>query len=795
MPIRLTRGPGAGRIGYERAIQRIKPEGVMIPGVSPEDVSDSLVRNRTRVSWLVYVIAVTGIMINAVYFGIEFLQGDAFITHFNRSLLEHSFILSLVFIFPVVAYFAQRILDGFRVSERSRSLELEVAARTRELEDLKSFSENIMASVNDVIFVIGSDGRFQFVSGDSEAVLGYQPEALMGRQFTEIVASGAVAIAVGNFEKVMWGNDVQPYELAVVDQCGESRFIEISGTAYRENEKVIALVGVARDITERKKLEQHIFERNRELVALNAVSTAVGQSLDLDQILGAALDQVVDLFTAHRVCVHLFNQETETLDLRIWRGGSPEFLDRINQLAMGEGLVGMVAQQGEPMAFNIEEFPGETAQIVAADGVASLAAVPMKFRGKLLGVLGVGSEKSGRFSQADLSLLGAVAGQVAMAVENALLFNDLQGTTGELATQNEDLAKATKKISQLISSAERRRSFSVRFDNPGLAKCWEVKECSYIDCPSYKSENLRCWQVAGTHCGGEVQGVFAQKFGKCEKCEVYKMARSGSLAGLGEAFNNMMAMLEQQVEEQRQLQEQLLQSSKLAALGELASNIAHEINNPLTGVLGYAALLQRGLSVDDPNARNLKVIENETMRARDIVRNLLDFARQEGLKKHKASIKEVMDDTLTLLRKQADLINVKIELDYEEDVPQVYVDINQMKQVFINILNNALQAMEEGGVLTVSIRAAKPDGKRPWVEASFSDTGDGIPPEKLDLVFNPFYTSKDIGKGTGLGLSVSQRIVEEHGGAIEVRSKVGAGSTFTVKLPTANISSDYQRVA
>lgn len=189
------------------------------------------------------------------------------------------------------------------------------------------------------------------------------------------------------------------------------------------------------------------------------------------------------------------------------------------------------------------------------------------------------------------------------------------------------------------------------------------------------------------------------------------------------------------------------------------------------------------------------MIENETMRARDIVRNLLDFARQEGLKKHKASIKEVMDDTLTLLRKQADLINVKIELDYEEDVPQVYVDINQMKQVFINILNNALQAMEEGGVLTVSIRAAKPDGKRPWVEASFSDTGDGIPPEKLDLVFNPFYTSKDIGKGTGLGLSVSQRIVEEHGGAIEVRSKVGAGSTFTVKLPTANISSDYQRVA
>ncbi|MHB1325737.1 MAG: GAF domain-containing protein [Thermoleophilia bacterium] len=300
-----------------------------------------------------------------------------------------------------------------------------------------------MASVNDVIFVIGSDGRFQFVSGDSEAVLGYQPEALMGRQFTEIVASGAVTTAVGNFEKVMWGNDVQPYELA----------------------------------------------------ALNAVPTAVGQSLDLDQILGAALDQVVDLFTAHRACVHLFNQETETLDLRIWRGGSPEFLSRINQLAMGKGLVGMVAQQGEPMALNIEEFTGETAEIVAADGVASLAAVPMKFRGRLLGVLGVGSEKSSRFSQADLSLLGAVAGQVAMAVENALLFNDLQGTTGELATQNEDLAKATIKISQLISSAERRRSLQCAL----TIQAWRSAGCF---CPEVRQVREAAGAVAAVHQAG-----------------------------------------------------------------------------------------------------------------------------------------------------------------------------------------------------------------------------------------------------------------------------------------------------
>lgn len=768
----------------------------MVPDVSSATANDALAKNRVKVSWLIFVIALTGVAINLIYFGIEILVGGGSILEdFRDNFYEHVFILSLIILFPLIAYIADRVMVGFRMSERSRALELEVAVRTRELEDLKSFSENIMASVNDVIFVIASNGRFHFVSGDSEGVLGYEPGALMGRQFIDIVASGSIAIAVNSFEKVMWGDEVLPYELEVIDGMGNTRLIEISGTAYREDGQPVAQVGVARDVTVRKKLEQHVFERNRELAVLNAASNAVGQSLDLDQILGAALDQVVDLFTAHRACVHLFDAEREELDLRVWKGGSPEFLKRIAQLKLGEGLAGMVAQQNEAMALDIDDFPEETAGAVAADGVASLAAVPMKFRGKLLGVLGVGSEQKGRFSPSDLSLLSAIASQVAMAVENALLFKDLQGKTGELAEQNADLAEATAKIRHLIDSAEQERSFSVRFDNPGLAKCWEIKDCKSVDCPSFKSRNLRCWQVAGTHCGGEVQGVFAQKFGRCDKCEVYRIAHTGRLAGLGEAFNNMMAMLEQQVDEQNQLQDQLTQSTKLAALGELAANIAHEINNPLTGVLGYSALLQRGLADDDPNLKNLKIIENETIRARDIVRNLLDFVRQEGLKKRKACIRDVMDNTLYLLRKQADLINVKIVLDYDEEVPQVYIDVNQMKQVFINILNNALHAMQDGGKLTVSIKAAKPASRRPWVEVSFKDTGSGIPSEKLEMVFNPFFTSKETGEGTGLGLSVSQRIVEEHGGSIVVESQVGAGSTFTIKLPTANMTAGVKRVA
>ncbi len=751
---------------------------------------------QTRVSWLVYAIAAIGLLINAVYFGTEFaFSGVSLSSHLSHNLFEHLFILAQIVIFPLIAYLAHRVIVGRQLDEYSRRLELEVAAFTRELEDLKSFSENIMASVNDLIFVIGTDGRFQFFGGNSEKVLGYAPERLIGRQFVDLAAPGAVAHAISNFEKIMRGEEVVPYELDVLDGNGEPKCIEVSSTPYWESGRVIAQVGVAREVTERKKLEEHVFERNRELAALNAVAAAVGRSLDLEQILSAALDQVVELFTAHRACVHLSDPQTRELNLKVWKGGSPVFLEAVRTLKPGEGLVGKVARQGFAEALNVDMIPPQTAAAVEAEGLASVAAIPIKSRGRLLGVLSVGSEQTGRFSPTDLDLLGALASQVAMALENALLFGDLKNKTEELARRNDELAGATEKISTLITAAEREKSFSVRYENPFLAKCWEVKGCTYVDCPSYQSHNLRCWQVAGTHCGGEVQGLFAQKVGQCEKCEVYQLSRVDLLTGLGEDFNNMMAMLEQKAEEQRQLQEQLIQSTKLAAIGELAANIAHEINNPLTGVLGCASLLLREMPEKDPRTRNIRIIETETLRARDIVRNLLDFSRQDGLKRRKMSIKEVMENTLRLLRKQAELSNVKVELDLSKDVPYVNVDPNQMKQVFINVLNNALHAMPEGGRLRIGIQAVKPDGRPPWVEVAFTDTGMGIPAEKIDRVFDPFYTTKDIGEGTGLGLSVSQRIVEEHGGSMEVRSQVGAGSTFTVKLPTASVAAGFKNVA
>ena len=240
--------------------------------------------------------------------------------------------------------------------------------------------------------------------------------------------------------------------------------------------------------------------------------------------------------------------------------------------------------------------------------------------------------------------------------------------------------------------------------------------------------------------------------------------------------------LEQKVrertEELRKTENQLIQSDKVASLGKLAAGVAHEINSPLTGILTYSSLLFKAKPDGDPDKEDLEVIVNETNRCKKIVKGLLDYARQTEPRKTLSNINEVIGKSIDLISHQASLQNVKIEKRMKPDLPKIMVDVSQIQQVFINILLNAIEAMPEGGTLTVS---SETEGK--MVAVRFADTGIGIPEELLPKILDPFFTTKTQGKGTGLGLSVSYGIVERHRGKLEVKSQVGKGTTLTVKLP------------
>jgi len=254
------------------------------------------------------------------------------------------------------------------------------------------------------------------------------------------------------------------------------------------------------------------------------------------------------------------------------------------------------------------------------------------------------------------------------------------------------------------------------------------------------------------------------------------------LGYLCKTFNSMVAaIVERDNLLKEDTQKQIVQSEKLASLGKLAAGIAHEINNPLTGVLTYSSILLEELK-DTEHKDDLEVIVNETLRCRKIVREILNFARETRIEKERANVNQVIREMLSILEKHVNFQNISIVKDFDDAVPDMEIDINQIKQVINNLSLNAADAMPDGGTLTIRTRF---DADQNAVVVDFSDTGLGISEENIGRIFDPFFTTKQTGKGTGLGLAVTYGIIKRHNGTITVKSSTGEGTTFTVVLPVA----------
>jgi len=242
------------------------------------------------------------------------------------------------------------------------------------------------------------------------------------------------------------------------------------------------------------------------------------------------------------------------------------------------------------------------------------------------------------------------------------------------------------------------------------------------------------------------------------------------------------ATLERKVKERtdqiKNIDAQLFRSEKLASLGKLAAGVAHEINNPLTGILTNSSLLLEDLDPGDSRREDVDVIVKETIRCREIVKRLLDFAKQTKPQKRPTNVNDLIDNIILLVRNQTSFRNIDIQRQLAPELPDILADADQMQQVFINIILNAADAMSKGGKLVIrSSLSASGDA----IMVSFADTGPGISEENRERIFDPFFTTKE--HGTGLGLSISYGIVEQHGGTIRVESTVGQGSIFSVELP------------
>lgn len=267
-----------------------------------------------------------------------------------------------------------------------------------------------------------------------------------------------------------------------------------------------------------------------------------------------------------------------------------------------------------------------------------------------------------------------------------------------------------------------------------------------------------------------------------------------------ENMENWTKALEEEIQKKTaeimKAHEQLINAEKLASLGRMAAGVAHELNSPLTGIVTFAHLMLKRLPPENKQDReDLEIIIEQANRCSKIIKGLLGFSRKATAERVEININTLLDSTIAMVRNQAKFHNIKFVLNFDESLPMIHVDPNQMQQVFLNLLINAADAMNERGQITIATRTVGESEETPWfkmghpqegkkyIEIEFTDTGPGIPEEYMGKIFEPFFTTKPVGKGTGLGLAVSYGIIKRHGGNITVRSEPGKGASFFIRLP------------
>ncbi len=264
-----------------------------------------------------------------------------------------------------------------------------------------------------------------------------------------------------------------------------------------------------------------------------------------------------------------------------------------------------------------------------------------------------------------------------------------------------------------------------------------------------------------------------------------EITTNDELEYLADSFNAMALALKKRDEQLKEFTTQkIMASERLALIGQLSANVAHELNNPLTGIVTYSHLVLEDTDCDDPKKKSIEKIVGQATRCRDIIRGLLDFSRQREPDKVLSNINTVMEQCLSFVENQALFHNIRLQKNFQEDLPMIVIDPSQIERVIMNMIINAAEAMEGDGDLILTTRSG-PGSKS--VELEFKDNGPGISEENIEKIFDPFFTTKDVGHGTGLGLAISYGVVKAHKGTISVESELGKGTIFVVRLPVKAI--------
>ncbi|HWG59024.1 MAG TPA: ATP-binding protein [Candidatus Acidoferrales bacterium] len=405
--------------------------------------------------------------------------------------------------------------------------------------------------------------------------------------------------------------------------------------------------------------------------------------------------------------------------------------------------------------------------------------IACRFRERTVAILGLGKTADGDYlSSEDVELLSTIAGYLAIAIENARLYQSLE----QKAVQVERL----KDFSENIVESLRIGVATVDLEN--RIESWNPQIESLLDIPRSEAvgrglESVLpaelAAEIASRSTSDHVSGIYRFHLSTREGHHLVLNASVAPLVGKSGARLGRLILLDD-ITQRIRLEEQTVQTEKLASLGLLAAGVAHEVNTPLAVISNYIQMLAKQMPLEDPRQKTIEKIVKQTFRASEIVNNLLNFSRVGGAEFRELDLNAILEETLTLVQHPFKTAQVSIVKSYTHELPAVLGSTTRLQQVFLNLFLNARDAMPGGGMLEV--RTGARNGS---VEVEVTDTGMGIPPEHLRRIFDPFFTTKTTGRGTGLGLSVSYGIIKEHAGKVDVRSTPGKGTSFRVEFPAA----------
>ncbi|HSH04498.1 MAG TPA: response regulator [Anaerolineae bacterium] len=545
------------------------------------------------------------------------------------------------------------------------------------------------------------------------------------------------------------------------------------------------LLARVKTILRTKQLEKQLQAQAHKLGLLDEVSQRVTAALEVGPVWRAGVRGAVQVLGVAGAAVYVQKGSRGPLVCEEWVG----FERGLAAVGIGEGLVGSVFAMKQQRLFN--EI-GEEGFVVGRDvpaewDVGALVAAPLTMRGKPLGVLVAWHGEQQQFSVVDVGLFTSLSNIISRAAENAVLFQNVHVRQKEVAQSRNTFQAVLDGILQPIYMIDHRWQLvavnKAKGDEVGKApekltegSCFQVFYGRRTPCK-------HCQVAAMLRDGGESKAWFVRWVD-----EAVHMSREWEVNAYPIEFQRgkppRVVVMWQERTERRRLEQSVLQAGKLAAIGQLAAGVAHEINNPLTAINGNAQILQMVMDKKDENYEAVDIIVKAGDRAAKVVQNLLTFSRREHYQFQEGDVNESVQAALHLVTYQLNGAGVEVVTKWADDLPVVVASWEHLKSVWLNLVVNARDALlsqPEGERQIEIVTRLGPTGEH--VQIVFQDNGPGISDGQLAHIFEPFYTTKDPDKGTGLGLANCQLIVQQHGGEIEVFSSPEAGATFVVWLP------------